>query len=168
LWENRRVLEFFSPRVRRLKRRRDVAELIALLQHRSPRLRRTAANALVTIPDRRSLEPLVAALGDEDPAVRANAALALGEFEDARAETPLAAIVEPLATALRDPDPSVRVMAASALGRRKDPRAVGHLERALEDENELVRKAAAAVLAGFRDEEFGDAPGGLNHTPSAS
>jgi HEAT repeat protein len=165
------VLAFFSPRVRRLKRRRDVAELIALLQHRSARVRRTAANALVSIPDRRSLEPLVAALGDEDPPVRANAALALGEFEDARAETPLAAIVEPLATALKDPDPSVRVMAASALGRMKDPRAVGHLESALEDENELVRKAAAAVLAGFRTEEPGEAPGPLDPTeahPSTS
>jgi vesicle coat complex subunit len=162
------VLEFFSPRVRRLKRRRDVAELIALLQHRSRRVRRTAANALVSIPDRRSLEPLVAALGDEDPAVRANAALALGEFEDVRAETPLAAIVDPLATALRDRDPSVRVMAASALGRRKDSRAIGHLERALQDENELVRKAAAAVLAGFRNEEPGEAHRGVDHTPSAS
>jgi HEAT repeat protein len=116
-------------------------------------VRRTAANALVSVPDRRSLEPLVAALSDEDPGVRANAALALGELEDARAETPLAAIVEPLATTLKDPDPSVRVMAASALGRRKDSRAIGHLEGALEDENELVRKAAAAILAGFRDEE---------------
>lgn len=112
-----------------------------------------------------------AALGDEDPPVRANAALALGEFEDARTETPLAAIIEPLATALKDPDPSVRVMAASALGRMKDPRAVGHLESALEDENELVRKAAAAVLAGFRTEEPGEAPGPLDHTeahPSTS
>jgi HEAT repeat protein len=59
-------------------------------------------------------------------------------------------------------------MAASALGRRKDSRAIGHLEGALEDENELVRKAAAAILAGFRDEEPGEAPGGLDHTPSAS
>jgi HEAT repeat protein len=92
----------------------------------------------------------------------------LGELEDARAETPLAAIVEPLATTLKDPDPSVRVMAASALGRRKDSRVIGHLEGALEDESELVRKAAAAVLAGFRDEESGEAPGGLDHTPSAS
>jgi hypothetical protein len=31
-----------------------------------------------------------------------------------------------------------------------------------------VRKAAAAVLAGFRDEESGEAPGGLDHAPSAS
>jgi HEAT repeats/PBS lyase HEAT-like repeat len=145
------VLEFFSPKVTRLRRKRDVASLIAALSDRSARVRRAAANALVEIPDPRTPDPLIAALGDSDPAVRANAALALGEFEDARPETPLAAIVQPLVAALEDESPSVRAMAASALARMKDPRAVEPLVRLLDDESELVRQTATSVLRGFGD-----------------
>jgi HEAT repeat protein len=144
------VLDFFSPQVERLKRKRDVAGLIEALRAGRPRVRRAAANALVEIPDRRTLEPLIAALGDSDPAVRVNAALALGEFEHARPET-LDTMVEPLAAAFRDESPSVRAMAASALGRMKSPRAVEPLTALLSDESELVRTTATWVLQAFGD-----------------
>lgn len=142
------MLEFFSPKVARLKRKRDVASLVEALTKGGPRARRAAANALIEIPDRRALEPLIAALRDPDPAVRANAALALGEFEHARPET-LGTVVEPLAAALGDESPSVRAMAASALGRTKNPGSVERLTVLLDDESELVRKTATSVLEGF-------------------
>jgi HEAT repeat protein len=145
------VLEFFSPKIKRMKRKRDVAGLIEALKEGGPRVRRAAANALVEIPDRRALEPLVAALADPDAAVRANAALALGEFEHSRPET-LGTIVEPLAAAFDDESPPVRAMAAAALGRMKSPRAVEPLTELLSDESELVRTTAMWVLQGFGDQ----------------
>ena len=145
------MLEFFSPKIERMKRKRDVAGLIEALEEDGPRVRRAAANALVEIPDPRALEPLVAALADPDPAVRANAALALGEFEHPRPET-LGTMVERLAAALNDESPSVRAMAASALGRMKSSRAAEPLTALLSDESALVRTTAMWVLQGFTDQ----------------
>jgi bilin biosynthesis protein len=143
------MLEFFSPRVTRLRRKRDVAGLIEALKTGSPRERRAAANALITIPDRRALEPLMTALGDGDPTVRMNATLALGEFTGTHPE--LASIAESLFRVLADDVATVRAMGASALGRTKDPRAVEPLIGLLDDQSEVVRKTAAAVLRGFDD-----------------
>jgi HEAT repeat protein len=150
VWKDSRVLEFFAPRVRRLQRRGDVAGLVGALASSSARVRRVAANALVERSDLRAVEPLTKALRDDDELVRANAALALGELEDRRPETPVEAAVEPLIGALGDESPTVRAMASSALGRRRDPRAVEPLERLLQDDDEVVRHTAAAVLHAFR------------------
>ncbi len=145
------MLEFYSPKIKRMRRKRDVAGLIEALKEGGPRVRRAAANALIEMPDHRALEPLVAALADSDAAVRANAALALGEFEHSKPET-LGTIVEPLAAAFDDESPPVRAMAAAALGRMKSPRAVGPLTGLLNDESELVRTTAMWVLHGFGEQ----------------
>jgi HEAT repeat protein len=145
------VRDFHSPKVRRLQRRGDVAGLVDALGSSNARVRRTAANALIERSDVRAVEALTKALGDPDRLVRANAALALGELDDRRENTPVAEAVEPLIAALTDEDATVRAMAASALGRRKDPRAVEPLERLLhDDEDEVVRNTALAVLHAFR------------------
>jgi HEAT repeat protein len=145
---SRAVLEFYSPRVSRLRKRRDVPGLVSALRDGGVRARRAAANALIEIPDPRTIDALLAALDDPDELVRLNAALALGELQG-RPELPT--IVEPLSRALRDPSPYVRAMAASALGRGKDPRAVGPLVGALDDDDAGVRAAAEAVLPTFDD-----------------
>jgi HEAT repeat protein len=143
------MLDFFSPAVVRLRRRRDVAGLIQTLHTGSLRERRAAANALILIPDPRAAEPLTAALRDSDALVRQNAALALGELQGPRPE--YEATVDPLVAALADTSPSVRAMAASALGRRKDGRAVPALIALLDDGDDAVRTVATAVLASFDD-----------------
>jgi HEAT repeat protein len=145
---SRAVLEFFSPRVRRLRKRRDVPGLVEALQKSGPRSRRAAANAFILITDPRAIDALVAALRDPDELVRLNAALALGEFQG-RPE--LATIVEPLAGALADESPLVRSMAASALARAKKPEAVPALVAALDDPDGNVRATVAAVLPTFDD-----------------
>jgi HEAT repeat protein len=142
------LLEFFSPRVSRLRRRRDVPGLVEALQNSGPRTRRTAANALILITDPRAIDALVAALEDPDELVRLNATLALGEFQG-RPE--LGAIMEHLASALHDESPLVRSMAASALARAKDPQAVPALIAALDDPDGNVRATISAVLPTFDD-----------------
>jgi HEAT repeat protein len=145
------VLEFFSPKVRRLRRRRDVAGLVDVLRNGGERDRRAAANALIAIPDPRTVEPLTEALKDADPLLRTNAALALGELQDGRPGADLSPIVDPLVAALSDPTPEVRAMAASALGRTHSERALDPLLRALGDSSTTVRLTAKAVLAGYDD-----------------
>ena len=142
------MLEFFSPRVSRLRTRRDVPGLIEVLQRGRPRARRAAANALIEIPDPRAIDPLLTALRDDDTLVRLNAALALGEFQG-RPELPK--IVEPLSGALGDGSPLVRAMAASALARAKDPAAVPALIGALDDADRGVSATVEAVLPTFDD-----------------
>ena len=143
---------FDSRKVAGLKRRRDVAGIIEVLETGGERDRRAAANALVTIPDQRAVDPLIAALRSDDWLVRTNAALALGEFQDSRPDSPLRRIVEPLASALLDQQPSVRAAAASALGRLRDPASIDPLISVLDDDNRAVAKTAALVLRGFDDE----------------
>jgi HEAT repeat protein len=142
------VLEFFSLRVSRLRRRRDVPALVETLSNSRPRARRAAANALIEITDPRAIDALLAALGDPDTLVRLNATLALGEFQG-RPE--LETIVQPLSQALNDQSPLVRAMAASALARAKDPSAVPALIAALDDADPNVQATVAAVLPTFGD-----------------
>jgi HEAT repeat protein len=146
------VSSFESRKVAGLRRRRDVAGLIEVLQTGGERDRRAAANALVTIPDQRAVDPLVDALRSDDWLVRTNAAFALGEFQDSRPDSPLHRIVEPLAAALQDQQPSVRAAAASALGRLRAPASIDPLIAVLDDDNGAVAKTAALVLRGFDDE----------------
>jgi HEAT repeat protein len=154
------VLEFLSPKVARLRRRRDVAGLLGVLRSGGERDRRAAANALIAIPDPRTVEPLTAALKDADPLLRTNAALALGELQDGRPDADLSPIVEPLVEALRDPAPEVRAMAASALGRTRTQTALEPLIQALQDSSTTVRLTAKAVLAGYDDPRAREAVAG--------
>jgi HEAT repeat protein len=151
------MLEFWSPRVQRMRRRRDIAGLLEALLTGSARERRAAANALITAPDLRSVEPLAAALKDDDPLLRTNAALALGELQDARPGADLTRIVGPLLAALSDPAPPVRAMAASALGRTRTPEALEPLIAAAGDPDTGVRMSARAVLRGYDDPRAAEA-----------
>ncbi len=154
------MLEFFSPKVSRLRRRRDVAGLADVLRRGNARDRRAAANALIAIPDQRTIEPLTEALKDADPLLRTNAALALGELQDGRPGADLSPIVDPLVAALGDPAPEVRAMAASALGRTHSEAALEPLISALGDSSTTVRMTAKAVLAGYDDSRARDAVAG--------
>jgi HEAT repeat protein len=154
------VLEFFSPKVTRLRRRRDVAGLVDVLRRGGPRDRRAAANALIAIPDPRTVEPLTEALKDADPLLRTNAALALGELQDGRPHADLSPIVTPLVEALGDPAPEVRAMAASALGRTRSAAALEPLIAALGDPSTTVRLTAKAVLSGYDDPRAREAAAG--------
>jgi cyclophilin family peptidyl-prolyl cis-trans isomerase len=69
-------------------------ELMGLLKHQTPAVRRRAALAIGRIGDKRGTAPLIAALQkDEDAAARAMAAFALGEIEDAGAANALLEVV---------------------------------------------------------------------------
>jgi HEAT repeat protein len=153
------VLEFWSPKVSRLRRKRDVAGLVDVLRSGGERDRRAAANALITIPDPRSIEPLTLALKDADVLLRTNAALALGELQDGRPDADLSPIVDPLVEALSDPAPEVRAMAASALGRTRTQAALEPLLAALGDSSTTVQLTARAVLAGSDDPRAREAVG---------
>ena len=153
------MLEFWPPRVARLRRRRDVAGLVDVLRVGGERDRRAAANALISIPDPRTIGPLTDALKDADPLLRTNAALALGELQDGRPDADLTPIVGPLVEALEDPAPEVRAMAASALGRTRTASALEPLIAALHDASTTVQLTAKAVLAGYDDPRAREAIG---------
>lgn len=85
-----------------------VEVLISALRHRSPDVRRSAAEALGAIKDTRALRPLTSALKDADWSVRLRAANALGEIGNASA-------VESLEAVLADKKANVRQAAADAL-----------------------------------------------------
>jgi HEAT repeat protein len=151
------VLEFWSPRVRRLERKRDVAGILDALRRGRPRARRAAANALVRLPDPRSAEPLAAALAEDDPLLRRNAAIALGEIRDTGSGREAATIDAALIRALGDPDASVRTMAAASLGRTRPAEALVPLIGLLDDPERPVRTTAAVVLRGYEDPRAAEA-----------
>ncbi len=145
------MLEFWSPRVDRSRRRRDVPAIVEALRSGGLRTRRAAANALVAIPDARATDALVAALRDHDELVRTNAALALGELTGPQSAGEVLKARGALVDALGDAEPRVRAMAASALGRTKATEAVEPLIGALDDADPLVRRTATVVLQAFDD-----------------
>ena len=151
------MLEFWSPRVDRRRRRRDVPGIVDALRTGGLRTRRAAANALVAIPDVRATDALVSALTDDDELVRTNAALALGELTGPQSEGEVLKVQGALVHALRDPQPRVRAMAASALARAKSAEALEPLIGALQDEDPLVRRTATVVLEGFDDPRAAEA-----------
>jgi HEAT repeat protein len=151
------VLDFWSPRVDRSRRRRDVPGIVEALRTGGLRTRRAAANALVAIPDSRATDALVSALTDDDELVRTNAALALGELAGPQSAGEVLKVRGALVDALRDPQPRVRAMAASSLGRAKSAEALEPLIGALHDDDPLVRRTATVVLEGFDDPRATDA-----------
>ena len=100
--------------------RRRQADLVALLDDPSARIRRRAALALGRVGLVEAVEPLARRLGVDEPEaeVRQMAAFALGLIGDPAAAPPLRA-------ALEDPSPHVRGRAAEALGRLGDQAAAG-------------------------------------------
>jgi HEAT repeat protein len=153
------VLEFWSPRVRRLERKRDVAGILDVLARGNLRARRAAANALIRLPDPRSADRLAEALADGDALLRRNAAIALGEIRDTGSGREAATIDAALIRALGDADPSVRTMAAASLSRTRPAAALLPLIGLLDDAEAPVRKTAAVVLRGYEDPRAAEALG---------
>ncbi len=152
------MLDFWSPRVRRMERKRDVAGIIDVLRSGSARARRAAANTLIRVPDARSAGPLAEALSSTDPLLRRNAAIALGEIGRALPPEQAAAIDTALIGALSDADASVRTMAAAALGRTRPPAASAPLTGLLDDPVPSVRTIATLVLHRYDAPAPTDAP----------
>jgi HEAT repeat protein len=145
---------------------RAVEPLVAALKDEDGGVRKAVAEALGQIGDVRAVEPLIAAL--KDVGVRKAAVEALVEIG--------APAVKLLSTVLRDKDPNVRTVAAKsleAIGWRPDKNEVGAaywiikgrwdqcveigapavepLMAALQDNWEVVRKAAAEALGKIGD-----------------
>lgn len=151
------VLDFWSPRVRRMESSRDIAGIIDVLGKGSPRARRAAANTLIRLPDPRSAELLSKALSSsDDPLLRRNAAIALGEVlgQPARHGP---AIEQALIKALGDTDPSVRTMAVAAVGRSCPADALLPLIGLLDDPQRSVRSLATIVLRSYEDPRASEA-----------
>ena len=128
-----------------------------------------AAKALGDIRDPAAVDSLIErGLKAEDAGLRAESAVSLGKIGEARAVKPLEATVRPYYEAapedsqgitistgpidekvrlLKEKESRVRASVAWALGQIADPSAQGTLKRALNDQNSLVRDAAAEALA---------------------
>lgn len=102
-----------------------VPDLVAMLNDRSPAVRRNAAWAIGEarggwLVDRHeALAPLISLLDDPDPTVRRAAAFGLSELKNQAA-------VAPLTARLKDEDGGVREMAALALSEIHDARFLPH------------------------------------------
>jgi HEAT repeat protein len=151
------VLDFWSPGLRRMERRRDIASIIDVLRTGSPRARRTAANTLIRHPDPRSVDALAGEVSSDDPLLRRNVAIALGEIRDTGSGREAATINASLIRVLGDEDASVRTMAAASLGRTRPSEALLPLIGLLEDPEPSVRKIATVVLRGYDDPRAAEA-----------
>jgi HEAT repeat protein len=134
-----------------------------------------AAKALGDIRDPAAVDPLIErGLQAEDPGLRAESAVSLGKIGQQRAVKPLEAAVRPYYESapvdtqgvtissgpidekmrlLKEKESRVRASVAWALGQIADPSAQETLKRALNDENSLVRDAAAEALAKISDKQ---------------
>ena len=160
--------KLIKPNIEKMEAKRDVSGLIQALRHDDVNIRINAALALGKIKRARAVAPLIETLRDADEDVRWAAAWALGEIGKPAAR--------PLIQALRDEDGDVRWKAAWALekigkvvvdslieamrtesgeakakvslvlGSIGDVRAVRPLVKALKDEDDNVRWAAAWAL----------------------
>ena len=151
------MLDFWSPRVEGLRRRRDVAGIVDALRGGGLRTRRAAANALIAIPDSRATDALARAATDPDALLRANAVLALGELRGPQSPEEERRVQDVLVGALGDPEPRVRAMAASALGRVRSPASLDALVAALADGDRVVGATARAVLRAYDDPRAAEA-----------
>lgn len=113
-------------------------------------VREMAIHALMEY-ERRDIEAaFIRSLSDDSEEVREMAALGLGEYESDRAVVALGT------TLLNDSSMDVRAHAAYALGEIGTEKAILVLEKALEDENTEVRKAAtrALIQVDFSDDSY--------------
>jgi len=135
-----------------------------------------ATKALGDIRDPVAVDALIeSGLKAEDPGLRAESAVSLGKIAEPRAVQPLEATVRPYydtapddsqgvtissgqqvdetARIRKEKESRVRASVAWALGQIADPSAQEILRRAMNDENSLVRDAAAEALAKISDKE---------------
>ncbi|HVM61403.1 MAG TPA: HEAT repeat domain-containing protein [Verrucomicrobiae bacterium] len=134
-----------------------------------------ATKALGDIRDPLAVDALIEhGLKAEDPGLRAESAVSLGKIGEARAEKPLEATVRPYYDTVpedsqdltistgpmdenmrlrKEKESRVRASVAWALGQIADPSARDILKRALNDENSLVRDAAAEALARIAEKQ---------------
>lgn len=136
---------------------RELAPLLALLEHERGDVRHAAALALAYISESRDTDwfvrahreqvqgPLIQALHDPESRVRAAIAQALGQWGDQRAVAPLLAIIE-------DEDTEVRRQVVETLSYPKDERTLEPFIRAFfTDPEPRVRAYAAQGLSPFDD-----------------
>lgn len=143
-----------------------------------------AAKALGDIHDPAAVDSLIErGLKAEDPGLRAESAVSLGKIGEPRAVKPLEAAVRPyyesapeesqgvtISTGpidervrlLKEKESRVRASVAWALGQLADPSAQEILKRALNDDNSLVRDAAAEALAKISEKQERVAVGPAN------
>ncbi|MDO9033851.1 MAG: HEAT repeat domain-containing protein [Methanoregula sp.] len=132
------------PDVKKLTKRRDIAGLARLLEHKDPQIQYEAAEALGNIGDEKAIGPLITSLKrDEFSGVRWKAAEALSKIGNPA--------VEPLIATLQYPDDDVRWKAAIALGEIGNPDAVEPLILLLSDDDRFVRSRAAHALGMIGD-----------------
>jgi HEAT repeat protein len=134
-----------------------------------------AVQALGELADPTAVDPIIRyGLKADDPGIRAESAVALGKTKDRRAVVPLTEAVKPYydsapvdvegviqdmgsvpdtARQMKEREARVRASVAWALGQIADPRAHEILVRAANDDNSLVRDAAAEALARITERE---------------
>ena len=115
-----------------------VEMIIGALVNENWRVRWHSAEILGEIKDDRAVKPLINSLKDENNGVRSNSIIALIEIGRPA--------VEMLIDALKDENWRVRLHSAEILGEIKDDRAVKPLKEALNDNNNVVRRAAEIAL----------------------
>jgi HEAT repeat protein len=135
----------------------------------------SATKALGDIRDPVAVDALIeSGLKAEDPGLRAESAVSLGKIAEPRAVQPLEATVRPYydtvpedsqgltvssgpmdetARLRKEKESRVRASVAWALGQIADPSAQEILRRAMNDENSLVRDAAAEALAKITEKQ---------------
>ena len=121
-----------------------------------PRARQTSAEALTVLGGEQALVGLMQGLTDPMKEVRLAVVRGVRELGPSRATAAIARLL------LEDPDWEIRVQAAGALGAAGDRQMVPVLLRALEDENDFVRSAAANALKGLGE----DIPAGATQRSS--
>ena len=130
-----------EPNVEELAEKRDVNGLIEALEHKEPRVREQAALALGQIGHASSIAALLTAQKDKDSRVQKAAMLAL-----ARVSFGAKPDIERLLEALKHEEPSVREQAIRTLGEMGQLHGLKPVGLALQDEDPLVRAAAAEAL----------------------
>jgi HEAT repeat protein len=134
-----------------------------------------ATKALGDIRDPLAVDALIEnGLKAEDPGLRAESAVSLGKIGEPRAVNPLEATVRPYYDSVpqdsqgltistgpmdetmrlrKEKESRVRASVAWALGQIADPSAQEILRRAMNDDNSLVRDAAAEALAKIAEKQ---------------
>jgi len=144
------ALDDLSPR----HHPKGIALFVRTATDKAPIVRVASARALANhlyAQDRRILPALLRLARDAEAPVRLEAVFGLGFSADKRAG-------KPLLTATRDAALDVRRAAVEGLGLVKHAPAVGPLVDLLEDEDELLAKAALRALKFQTDEDLGENP----------
>lgn len=131
-------MPLFGPSIEKLKKNRNVKELIKILDHKDPIARASAAQALGIIGEPEAVIPLVTMLVDSQPTVRQTAIAALHQMG--------VDIVEVLTDLAENDRASVRQFAARALGEVGVAGGINILVALLADRQEAVSRGAFDTL----------------------